>query len=94
MEALKCTKVVKRALAGTNMQGKVEYVHEKCGEPAAEYTIGGALTQAKAVLCQRHKEMADRQNFISKNGYRCGEITPKLKKTKYQQERLPGTGVL
>lgn len=93
MEPLKCTKIVAREL-GRNPKGKMEYKHVPCGEPAAEYEIGGLLTTAKAVLCERHKNAADRQNFVSQNGYRYGKISRKMKKEKYTQPRLPGTGVL
>lgn len=94
LERLTCTKIVRREIPGKTPQGKQEYRHVACGEPAAEYVIGGLLTTAKAVLCERHKRMADRQNFVSKNGYTFGNIGRKEKAKNYQQERLPGTGVV
>lgn len=92
MEPLKCTKIVAREL-GRNPKGKMEYKHEPCGEPAAEYEIGGLLTTAKAVLCERHKKLADRQNFVSKGGYKYGQVKHKEGRPVFLQERLPGTGV-
>lgn len=93
-EPLKCTKLLKKALQGTDPQGKVQYKYILCGEPAAEYEFGGLLTTARATLCERHKEAADRQNFVSKNGYKHGRVKKKHGKPVMFQERLPGTGLL
>lgn len=93
MEPLKCTKIIV-VEKGRNNQGKKISIHQQCGEPAAEYVIGGLLTTAKAVLCARHKALADRQNFISSNGYAYGKVDRRaVRKEGYAQTRLPGTGV-
>lgn len=89
---LTCTKVVKRD-GGINNQRKQIWYHEKCGQAAAEYEIGGTLAKAKAVLCVTHKLQADREAFTSTNGFPMGKIDKKAKEKGYQQTRLPGTGV-
>lgn len=78
-EELKCTKLVKIEDPPTP-QGKPMFHHEKCGLPASEVEIGGLLTKAKAILCVKHKAMADRESFISTNGFKLGKITKKMKK--------------
>ena len=92
-EPLKCQKVVRREDAPDN-QGKPVFYHEKCGAPAAEYEIGGLLTKAKAILCGSHKKQADRQAFVSENGYAMGKVDRKKIGKDYKQPRLPGTGVI
>jgi hypothetical protein len=59
-EQLTCEKevhVVKRAPTGK----LIESYHRKCGAPAAECVFAGTLTTAKAVLCDRHRQMAAKQ---------------------------------
>lgn len=89
---LKCTKVIRKKKGETD-QGKPIIVHEKCVAPAAEYTVGGLLAQAKATLCDRHKNLADRECFVSQNGFASGRVSSREKAKRYQQSRLPGTGV-
>jgi hypothetical protein len=79
---------------GKTPQGKPLFHHQKCGLPAFEVEIGGLLTKAKAVLCMRHKLQADRETFVSQNGYPLGKVDKKAKKEGYRQPRLEGTGVL
>lgn len=93
VEGLKCTKVIRKD-AGRDQNGKPIFYHEKCGLPASEVEVGGLLTKAKAILCQRHKIQADRSCFISENGYPKGKVSKEAKKKGYAQERLEGTGVL
>jgi hypothetical protein len=76
------------------MTGREIIYHKKCGLPASEVEIGGLLTKAKAILCKRHKRQADRQAFISSNGYTSGKISAKAKKEGYHQSCMDGTGVL
>ena len=90
---LKCTKMVARD-GGIDPQGHKITYHEKCGKPAAEVEIGGLLGKARAVLCAAHRALADKQAYISKNGYPKGKIDPKAKERGYAQERLPGTGII
>lgn len=92
-DEIKCTKVVARN-GGRDEQGRPIVYHEKCGRPASEVEIGGLLTKAKAVLCERHKIMADRDSFVSANGFSKGKINPKAKKDGYSQPRLEGTGII
>lgn len=91
-EKLTCTKTI-LVSDGRDAQGRPLSFHKKCGAPAAEYEIGGLLTKAKAVLCIRHKELADRETFTSDRGFPLGKVAEKAKKDGYKQERLPGTGV-
>jgi len=91
-QELKCTRIVKIS-DGPDMQGRPQFHHERCNLPAAEYEVGGLLTKAKAVLCARHKLAADKESFISKNGFRLGKVKKSEKEKGYQQERLPGTGI-
>jgi hypothetical protein len=92
MADLKCTYRV-RIHDGEDMQGRPKFHHQPCGLPAAEVEIGGTLTSAKAILCTRHKRLADLQSFTSKSGYAFGRVEKQLKKDGYRQERLRGTGV-
>ena len=92
-ERLTCTAMVKID-DGKDQQGKARHYHRRCGLPASEVEIGGLLTKAKAVLCSRHKLLADRQAFISENGYPLGKVKKDLKKERYVQPRLDGTGVI
>lgn len=92
-EALKCEQVVTREL-GLNNQGRMDRYHAKCGAPASEVEVGGMLARAKAILCAKHKAMADRELFTSANGYPDGKISESAQKKKYKQQRLPGTGVI
>lgn len=95
-ESLKCTKVIRSSVMGDGTplgrdnQGNQVFDRRRCGMPAAEYEIGGMLTKAKATLCLKHKEQADREAFVSENGYGAG----KTEKEDYRQKRLPGTGVI
>ena len=89
-EELKCTAKVKVA-DGWDNQGRRMSHQERCNKPAAEYEIGGLLGTAKAVLCVTHKIRADKEAFISKNGYPLGKIDENAEN--YKQDRLPGTGV-
>ena len=57
---LTCTKMI-RIDDGRDPQGKPVFYHKRCGLPASEVEIGGTLTKAKAVLCAKHKLMADRE---------------------------------
>lgn len=79
--------------AMSNAQGKLLTYHEKCGRPASEVTIGGLLTSAKAVLCHQHKVQAERESFVSANGFSKGKVEKKSKEDGYIQAKLPGTGV-
>jgi hypothetical protein len=92
-EKLTCTKVVKVS-DGKDMQGKPVWYHKKCGAPASEVEIGGLLTKAKAILCVTHARKADKDAFISENGYPFGKVKKKLKEEYYVQPRLRGTGLL
>jgi len=91
IEKLTCTKLVK-VDDGRDQQGKKVYYNKRCGAPAAEVEIGGLLTKAKAILCVTHKMQADRENFVSSNGYQLGKISKAEKEKHYRQERLKGTG--
>lgn len=92
IERLTCTKLV-CVDNGRDAQGRKLAYHKKCGAPASEVEIGGTLAKAKAVLCVNHKLQADREYFTSVNGYPLGKIAKKEKANRYQQTRLPGTGV-
>lgn len=92
-EALKCEKSIRRDL-GKDNSGSIIYASEKCGQPASECEVGGTLARARAILCDKHKEMADRELFTSAKGYPLGKVDDKAKDKKYMQQRLPGTGVL
>lgn len=92
-EQLTCTKMI-RIDDGLDAQGRPQFYHEPCGAPAIEVEIGGALAKAKAVLCGRHRQMADRSCCLSKNGFPKGKVSKKAKKEGYYQEQMPGTGVL
>jgi hypothetical protein len=87
---LTCTKTI-RVDDGEDAQGRKLYYHKKCGNPAAEYEVGGLLAKAKAVLCARHKQAADKQAFVSDRGYALGRVDKSAKG--HHQARLPGTGV-
>ena len=82
---LKCTEVVERD-NGHDTRGRLVIYHEKCGAPAAEVTIDGILTSAKAVLCGRHKAIAERESFSNENGYRAAR--KKAKEDDPRQMRL------
>ncbi len=86
-EKLTCTKII-RVNDGRDNQGKMLSYHKRCGLPASECEIGGLLTTAKAVLCDRCKREADRQAFVSEGGF-----TIDKKEESFQQRRMPGTGV-
>lgn len=49
--------IVKRAPSGK----LIEKYHRRCNQPAAECVFGGALTTAKAILCDRHRAQAAKQ---------------------------------
>jgi hypothetical protein len=53
---LRCTKTVDRK--GIR--------HERCGLAAAEYSVSGNSYSCRAVLCERHKQMAQREGFSLK----------------------------
>jgi len=93
MEELKCTKVIK-VDDGRDVHGKPRFYHKTCGLPASEVEVGGLLTKAKAILCSRHKLEADRQAFISSNGYPLKKVKKSEKEKGYSQIRLEDTGVL
>jgi hypothetical protein len=92
-EELTCTKVIKVS-DGKDQQGKPLWYHRKCGKPASEVEIGGTLAKAKAILCLAHRQQADRDAFISQNGYPFGKVSKTDKKDGYIQHRLPGTGII
>lgn len=92
-DQLKCTALVKRD-DGRDNTGKYLFHHERCAMPAEEVEIGGLLTKAKAVLCPRHRTQADREAFVSGNGFPIGKIKKAEKEKGYQQQRLPGTGIV
>lgn len=95
-QELKCTKLVKRDDGTRDNQGRLRSWHEKCGAPACEVEVAGLLTKAKAVLCARHRELADRDAFISSRGYKLGQVDHEEAKGNRidKQERLPGTGIV
>jgi hypothetical protein len=89
-DKLTCTKPVLRNDGSRDNQGRLRTWHEKCGAPASECEVGGLLTTAKAILCSRHRILADRESFISSNGFKMGKVEHP---DKYKQRRLPGTGL-
>jgi len=93
MEPLKCEKMIRVMDPARDNQGKIIWYHRRCNEPAAEYEFGGMLTSVKAVFCEFHKRMADKENFVSQNGFRHGQVKKKLLRNGYQQPRLDGTGI-
>ena len=58
---LTCTKILTKNDGTHDNNGKLQVWHEACGRPAAEYTLTGTLTEAKAVLCVTHKQQAERE---------------------------------
>lgn len=72
-EQLTCTKMVKINLP-PDEQGRKWFYHQRCGQPGAEVEIGGLLTKAKAILCVKHRLKADKEAYISSNGYPLGKI--------------------
>jgi len=89
---LTCTKLIRKD-GGRDAQGRPIIYHERCGADASEVTVGGLLTKAKAVLCARHRQDAERESFVSKNGFTHGRVAKEAKKNGYQQERLTRTGI-
>lgn len=89
---LTCTKLVKIS-DGRDQNGKPLWYHRRCGATGSEVKVGGLLGVAKAVLCAKHRALADREAFVSENGYPLGKISKKAKEDGYRQPRLPGTGV-
>lgn len=83
-EKLTCQKLVKRD-GGRDPQNKPLTYHEKCGQPASEIEVAGMLTTAKAVLCAKHRAQAEHESFVSKNGYRKGQIDERATGNGYQQ---------
>jgi hypothetical protein len=78
-------------------QDKPIHWHKRCNRPAAERVFGGELTAARAVLCDFHAKLAERECRVSMNGYKIGRVDPKARnkdKSPYRQTVLPGTGMV
>lgn len=77
-EQLKCTKMI-AVCDGTDNQGRRWIHHERCDRPAHEIVVRGLLTSAKAILCEQHRQAAERENFVSKKGFdlRHSPVKPK-----------------
>lgn len=77
---LVCTKPVTVA-DGYDNCGRRWVHHEPCGRPATEVEIKGLLTSAKAILCEQHRQAAERETFTSKKGYSLSRMPIKPKKS-------------
>jgi hypothetical protein len=56
MQEFRCARIVE--YRERNKNGKWIIFHRPCGRPAAEVTLGGHLTKAKAILCEQHLRQA------------------------------------
>lgn len=81
---MKCTYRIK-VDGGKDNQGKKLFWHERCNQPAAERTVSGMLTTAKAILCPHHYRKALNESFVSDRGFRRGKVEEVEKETGYRQ---------
>ena len=56
MREFGCTRIVE--YRERNKNGKWIIYHRPCARPAAEVTLSGHLTKAKAILCEQHLRQA------------------------------------
>lgn len=86
-EKLTCQRMM-RLKIGQDYQNRPQYATEKCGRPASEVEIKGALSVVKAVLCPKHALDADKSAFLSVNGFTADNVAKDAAEKGYKQTRI------
>lgn len=86
-EKLTCQRMV-RNFVGRDHQNRPQYANEKCGAPASEVEIKGALAVVKGILCPKHALAAESDAFLSVNGFPKGKVEAKAAEKGYKQTQI------